>query len=140
MKIYVHGPDEFPAVGEKGFLVGPGQETQIGVTAIDTYSADALRDMRLENRMCRFANEFPLKYYKEYSRSSCVIQCEHEYILQQCGCVPFYSPAAADIEIEVCSREKMLNCVKRAMDSVQKLKGSATPMTSCKFEVHVIRI
>lgn len=121
----MHGPDEFPAVGEKGFLVGPGQETQIGVTAIDTYSADALKDMRLSNRMCRFADEFPLDYSKEYSRSSCVIQCEHQYILEQCGCVPFYSPAAVDPENKVCSQEKMVDCVRNAMDLVQ-IQNSGT--------------
>jgi len=72
--------------------VGPGKETQIGVTAIDTYSAEALRLFKAENRECYFSNEINLDYHTEYSRSACIAECQSNMILQQCNCVPYYSP------------------------------------------------
>jgi amiloride-sensitive sodium channel len=81
--------------------VGPGKETQVGVTAIDTYSADAVLKFKPENRECFFGTEQPLNYHKEYSRSACVIECESDIILKECNCVPYYSPGKVG-SINIC--------------------------------------
>jgi len=67
-------------------------ETQIGVTATDTYSKNVLRGFSATTRGCFFPEEFPLKFYNEYSRSACVVECETEFINQECQCVTYYSP------------------------------------------------
>ena len=92
LRVFVHDPDEFPAVGERGFIVGPGMENQVTVTGTDIYSEDILRNFSPMRRGCYFTDEFPLKYYHEYSRSSCVIECESEFINRECQCTPYYSP------------------------------------------------
>lgn len=97
LRVLVHDPEEFPAVGERGFIVGPGMETQVAVTATDTFSAEVLRAFAAKRRGCYFSDEFPLKYYKEYSRSSCVLECENNYIHEKCGCVPYYAPGTVHI-------------------------------------------
>ncbi len=104
----MHHPEVFPSVGEKGFLVGPGMETQVSVTGTDTYSTDALRAFNAHRRGCYFSDEFPLKYYKEYSRSSCVVECENQFIFDECNCVPYYSPG------ERREREKVKACITDA--------------------------
>jgi len=90
--VYIHNGDDFPAVAEKGYIVGPGKETQIGVTAIDTYSRTTLKKFRPETRGCLFPDEFPLKFYKKYTRSSCVVECETEFVHQECKCATYFNP------------------------------------------------
>jgi len=92
LQMFVHGSEEFGAVKEKGFVVAPGMETQIAVTATHTYSAPVLEIFSPKNRECYFPNELPLRYHSHYSRSSCIIECETEFIYRECNCVPYFSP------------------------------------------------
>lgn len=62
----VHNADDFPSVSERGYIVGPGMETQIGVTAVDTYSGDVLRGFSAKTRGCFFPDEFPVSRFLNY--------------------------------------------------------------------------
>ncbi|XP_035716749.1 pickpocket protein 28 [Folsomia candida] len=116
LRVFVHNADDFPAVAERGYIVGPGLETQIGVTAVDTYSGDVLRGFSAKTRGCFFPDEFPLKFYKEYSRSACIVECETEFVFQECQCVTYFSPG----NYSVCTLKKFQECVKKALDAIQK--------------------
>ncbi|XP_021959702.1 pickpocket protein 28 [Folsomia candida] len=116
LRVFVHNADDFPAVAERGYIVGPGMETQVGVTAVDTYSGDVLRGFSAKTRGCFFPDEFPLKFYKEYSRSACIVECETEFVFQECQCVTYFSPG----NYSVCTLKKFQECVKKALDAIQK--------------------
>ncbi|CAG7826654.1 unnamed protein product [Allacma fusca] len=135
LRVLVHDPEEFPAVGERGFIVGPGMETQVAVTATDTFSAEVLRAFTAERRGCYFSDEFPLKYYKEYSRSSCVLECENNFIFEKCNCVPYYAPGNySEKSHGVCSVDKIQGCVRNAITNIaifKPIKGKEKQEISC---------
>lgn len=92
LRVLVHDPDDFPNVGERGMIIGPGMENQISITGTDIVSNEILRNFAAARRGCYFSDEFPLKYYSEYSRSACVVECETEFIYNECQCTPYYLP------------------------------------------------
>ena len=108
LRVLVHDPDEFPNVGERGLIVGPGMENQIAITGTDIVSNEILRNFAATRRGCYFSDEFPLKYYSEYSRSSCVVECESEFIYNECQCTPYYLPGKDIIDITITCRTTIL--------------------------------
>ncbi|CAL8109748.1 unnamed protein product [Orchesella dallaii] len=124
LRILVHNADDFPAVAERGLVVGPGMENQIAVTAVETYSAQVLHEFSSATRGCFFPNEFPLNFYTEYSRSACVVECETEFISRECGCARYFAPG----NYSVCSMRQYIECVKKAIDVIQKKSAPMSMM------------
>ncbi|KAG4078351.1 hypothetical protein HA402_013061 [Bradysia odoriphaga] len=50
-------------------------------------------------RQCYYTYERRLKYYKNYTQSHCESECLVDYMLDLCGCVPYYMPHFPDTNI-----------------------------------------
>jgi acid-sensing ion channel, other len=53
-------------------------------------TAKELQHYPVSERKCYYSNERPLKYFNQYTPTNCEIECEVEYILEHCGCLPIY--------------------------------------------------
>jgi len=77
--IIVEDNTKFPMTGFSGKRVRPGYENNIEVTAISLKADDEIRKYDPKDRKCYFPDEFQLKMHKNYSRSSCIFECEIEF-------------------------------------------------------------
>lgn len=53
-------------------------------------SSQKLHQLSPYQRKCVFELESPLKYFKTYSASLCMISCRMDVALKLCGCIPFF--------------------------------------------------
>jgi acid-sensing ion channel, other len=60
-KVLVHSPDEFPNVADRGFVIGPGFETFVGVKVATAYSTDDVGNkVSLKKRKCHVEGQFSI--------------------------------------------------------------------------------
>ena len=74
-KVLVHSPDEFPNVADRGFVIGPGFETFVGVKVATAYSTDDVGNkVSLKKRKCHVEGQLSLFIFKVYffkSKTKC---------------------------------------------------------------------
>jgi hypothetical protein len=58
-----------------------------------TNASSSLRKIPENKRQCIFANEKYLKFYRTYKKRNCALECEANYTLAMCMCVPYYLPS-----------------------------------------------
>jgi hypothetical protein len=90
---------KFPMTEFSGKRVRPGFENNIEVTAFSLEARDEIRKYDPAQRKCFFPDEHELKMHKNYSRSSCIFECEIEFaakclttcheIDQNCNCTNY---------------------------------------------------
>ena len=90
----VGGRDSFPLTGRQSFLLKPGQESYVAITATSVISDEAVRDIEPGKRNCFFHDEHPLKLHRNYSQANCMFQCQADYARSQMEskCIPWYLP------------------------------------------------
>ena len=89
-KVLLHGANDFPDVGERGFIVGPGSEVFVALTAETMVSTDAVSRIPLEKRQCHVTGERQLNFFNNYTSAGCLVECTILKIIEQCQCQPFY--------------------------------------------------
>ena len=52
-----------------------------------------MRDIAESKRKCRFPDEGDMLYYRNYTRNNCMLECVHRFILEACGCQPYFHPS-----------------------------------------------
>ena len=70
-----------------------GQQYKLATSGTSvTQTTDEFRSMSQARRDCLYPGERGLRYLSSepYSFSSCVLECSWDWILEACGCVPFY--------------------------------------------------
>ena len=89
-KMLVHPPFDIPNIDDFGIELEPGTHTSIrvDVTEMSTLSAPY-----------GDCGSKPLKYLNKnkYTESKCYLECELDYIVQQCGCRSFYMPGKIEM-------------------------------------------
>jgi len=89
-KMLLHDPYTVPRIDELGFAVSPGKETLVAVQEVRVkklpppYNGSNCTDTTEET----FQN--PLKFYEQYSKDSCRLACETDFIYNSCNCTPYY--------------------------------------------------
>lgn len=43
-----------------------------------------------EERFCIFDGDLNLTYFKHYTQKNCEIECLTKFVIEECGCAPFY--------------------------------------------------
>ena len=87
--IFINDQDHFPylhSVG--GFSVSTGQSTQVVLNKVD---------YKLLSSGGECTNGFNLKYFKSYSRLSCLAECYTNYIVDLCKCKAHFMPGPAEV-------------------------------------------
>ena len=77
----VDGRDQFPMTFQKSFLIQPGYENSISLSAMDVMADEDLRSIPTEKRNCYFSDENSLKLHKNYSFSNCLLECSLNYTI-----------------------------------------------------------
>ena len=75
----VDGSDQFPMTFQKRFLIQPGYENSVALSAVEVISEHDIRSIPAKERRCYFSDEHPLNLHKIYSQSNCLLECSLEY-------------------------------------------------------------
>jgi acid-sensing ion channel, other len=110
-KIYFHQPNEFPKTFSQHVFVPIEQEAVITVKAVKTTSALNLLDYEPHLRGCYQTDEKKLKFYQDYTKNNCEVECLTEFVLRTCGCVKFSMPR--ENVTKLCGL-KQIECTARA--------------------------
>jgi amiloride-sensitive sodium channel len=89
----LHNPVETPKVADFGLLLSPGEEYRVAVRPIISNASSSLRRIPENKRQCVFSDEKYLKFYHTYTQRNCALECEANYTLATCMCVPYYLPS-----------------------------------------------
>lgn len=111
-QILLHNPMETPKMADFANFLPPTQETRITVTPRIYDATPTLRGIDIMKRNCYFPNERRLRYYRclvvhnlckyltdevvcfrTYTQRNCKLECETNYTLGKCDCVPFFLPS-----------------------------------------------
>ena len=87
--IFINDQDYFPYIGGVGgFSVSTGQLTQVILSKVD---------YKLLSSGGQCSKGFDLKYFKSYSRLSCLVECFTDITVDICKCKAHYMPGPADV-------------------------------------------
>ncbi|KAI9565143.1 putative amiloride-sensitive sodium channel [Daphnia sinensis] len=117
-KVLVHTSEEFPDVADRGFVLGPGSETFVGVKGITTFNTEEVaKDVTPHQRQCQVEGEKKLKYFPQYSRSACTIECATQLMQERCKCRPYFF--RADKGTKLCDLA-LYSCISDAYEDVRE--------------------
>lgn len=88
-KIGFHSPVDIPSGTKSFFKLSPNRAGMYSIEPRYTKTEDKVRKFSPHERQCYFNSERKLHFYRQYSRSNCMIECLSNYTLAQCGCVHF---------------------------------------------------
>ncbi|CAG4983448.1 unnamed protein product [Colias eurytheme] len=74
-----------------GTPVPIGSEVWAGYSTKGIHIADEVKDLSHSLRRCRMTDE-PLKYFPEYHRTYCLMECEMARIMERCNCTQVQHP------------------------------------------------
>ncbi|KAI9552641.1 putative amiloride-sensitive sodium channel [Daphnia sinensis] len=117
-KVLVHTSEEFPDVADRGFVVGPGSETFVGVKGITTFNTEEVaKGVTPNKRQCQVEGEQTLKYFPQYSRSACTVECATRLMQDRCKCRPYFF--RADRGTKLCDLASY-SCISDAYEDVRQ--------------------
>jgi amiloride-sensitive sodium channel len=93
LQLRLHNPVETPKVAEFGLLLSPGEEYRVAIKPTISNASFSIRKIPENKRQCVFSNEKYLKFYRTYTQRNCALECEANYTLAMCMCVPYYLPS-----------------------------------------------
>lgn len=92
-QLLLHNPVETPKIADYGSLISPGREYRIQIKPVINNSTRSLRNVKEEARQCAYSQDKYLKFYQTYTQRNCILECETNYTLSVCDCVPIYLPS-----------------------------------------------
>ena len=98
--VFVHNQGYVPYIGtNRGFTISSGQRTEIAVSKTDVYL--------LKPPYGECNDHVTLALFDEYSRESCLIECETNSAVGFCGCKAEFMPGNA----RICSLNETVRCL-----------------------------
>lgn len=98
--VFIHAPGYVPYIGTyRGFTVPAGQRTQVSISKTDV--------SLLTPPYGKCNDHVQLQLFKDYSRESCLIECETNSAIAYCGCKAEYMPGDGII----CSLNETVRCI-----------------------------
>ena len=102
MRIALHDPGHPPDLRTRGLEVKPGYETKISFTPSRVTASQAVKDIDVALRKCKFPSESEgMEIFQEFSQSGCLFECSLRASSRRCGCVPWNYPMLA-MSTKVC--------------------------------------
>lgn len=89
----LHSPVETPKISSFGSFVSPGRETSVEIHPTLGMATPTLANIVKEKRQCVYSAEKQLRFYKTYTQSNCIMECEANFTLMFCQCVMYYMPS-----------------------------------------------
>lgn len=111
-KVNLGSPVDRPLISEGGVAVPLGSETRFRIDAQLTESSPAIRSINRRRRRCVFLDEQQLVFYRYYTKTHCENECLSAFLIEHCGCIPYYLPVIYD-NATFCNISRLF-CIEKA--------------------------
>ena len=92
-KVILTPPSETIDISQRSVRVQLLDQVDILIKPTLTLSEESLRKYTPTQRHCFYASERKLRFYKQYAKSNCKMECLSNFTLIECGCVKFSMPS-----------------------------------------------
>ncbi|XP_044264370.1 sodium channel protein Nach-like [Tribolium madens] len=92
LKVMVHSAWDYPGSGSIYKIVSAGRQSYLQVSASKIVCSSDFEKLSIQQRQCAYYDDVKLRYFKFYSDTNCLTECEAKYLYAKCECVPFYYP------------------------------------------------
>lgn len=86
----IHHPYEYPDWAVPSILCEINTNNFIGINPEIISATKNIKSRRITERGCLFPHERSLDTFDMYSFHNCMVECKMLWILELCGCIPFY--------------------------------------------------
>ena len=97
--VLIEGSNIFPQASRGSFVLRPGNENDVVISASQVYGGEDVREVEPADRECYFSDEHSLDVFTDYSKSNCMLECSISYARSHMknetrpnGCTPWYYP------------------------------------------------
>jgi len=97
--IRIHLPNEIPTLFHQRLYQEHTHAQRILINARVIKAHPSLKSYTPDARGCYFSDEWPLQFFKTYTKYHCYLECLTNYVLEKCGCVAFYMPRNSSTKI-----------------------------------------
>ena len=104
----VDGAADYPLTQRKGFLIRPGRENNVAISAYQVISDNNVRNVDPSKRSCYFEDENPLNMYQNYTYTNCILECAIGFVRKKMlletgqSCTPWFYPSIDEHVAETC--------------------------------------
>ncbi|KAF5299963.1 hypothetical protein FQA39_LY11336 [Lamprigera yunnana] len=89
-KILTNNPVEMSLVRNYGIHIPPSYQSIINLMPTAGISESTLRHENYSSRWCYFNEERYLKFFRSYTLDNCLTECNVNYTIKRCNCIPYY--------------------------------------------------
>ncbi len=137
----VSNRDNFPVMITDSFLIGPGRETHVEVSAQrSSATADLKSSVEPEMRNCYFDDEFALNTFSAYTMTNCWVECLINLSRAEAPdkCVPWNFPTIDDTPCGPIQQHRFLEAY-RSLDMF-KIIGTEICLPNCAETVYTASV
>lgn len=116
-EVLIHDAEDFPQASLTSGIAQPGHDMDMAIVPSVIISKPAIRGVPVDVRQCYFADEEKLRATQKYSQNSCMAECQVNYIISKCSCIPFFFPEPPSIG------NKYRQCVLNDVDCLRRNQG-----------------
>ncbi|KAJ3647270.1 hypothetical protein Zmor_024795 [Zophobas morio] len=116
-RVLIHSPWDVPLLRKHYFRMPSNKVVAAAMEAELVQTSEDLRKFGPRKRKCYMHDERPLKYFKMYTQSNCLLECRTNHTLTKCGCVEYFMPRNKTTAI--CGYP-LLDCLEKAEDNFIK--------------------
>ena len=148
----VDNNNDYPITERNGFLVRPGMENHVAISALEITGEDAIKTIEPKARDCYFSNENKLEMHQKYSQSNCILECNIGYAIRMMKyqnktiCVPWFYPIPDTKVTQFCDpwdtvvfqefmsstpENECLNCLPDCSKTIYDATVSTAPFRQC---------
>lgn len=91
--ITFHLPNEMPSIRKNVFYFSAKNYGKFWTRSIFIDTAPELYDYDPHLRQCFFNSEHKLRFYRQYTKNNCELECLVNFTHSRCGCVHFAMPS-----------------------------------------------
>ncbi|KAJ2952351.1 hypothetical protein O0L34_g4636 [Tuta absoluta] len=114
--IFIQHPADLPQSSRHYYAALPGQISSLAVKFSMLTADDALKGYDPEVRQCFFPGDRTLRYFRIYTISNCMLECQSNYTFKKCNCVGFHMPH--NDSRQICINVHSNRCIKNALESL----------------------
>lgn len=92
-QVSVHNPLDLPRMSKYYFQVPLNKYVKAAVKPEKIAISENVKKLSPEKRNCYLETERPLKFFKIYTQSNCLLECLTNFTLEACGCVSYFMPS-----------------------------------------------
>ncbi|XP_033606759.1 pickpocket protein 11-like [Cryptotermes secundus] len=112
---YFKGSREVPGIADPKLKNSYMNKSFVTLKVMITYATEAVRQLDVDHRRCRFWDESNLEVSPLYTVNLCYGQCRAKLAIELCGCAPFFYVGVQQARYNICDVQGML-CLAEHVD------------------------